>query len=149
MEKTENEFQRIANKVSMVSIVGNLILSLLKLFAGLFAHSAAMVSDAVHSASDVFSTIVVIIGIKLSSKESDKEHPYGHERLECEAAIILAMVLFITGLEIGIGAVKNILSGHYADLQVPGMLALIAAVVTRWWIIRVMKKQKKLCVSVC
>lgn len=126
----EKEFQRIANRVSMVSIVGNIVLSLLKLLAGIVAHSAAMISDAVHSASDVFSTIVVIIGIKLSSKESDKDHPYGHERLECEAAILLAMVLFFTGLEIGISAVKNIINGDYQSLQAPGMLALIAAIVS-------------------
>ncbi|MGN0426471.1 MAG: cation diffusion facilitator family transporter [Agathobacter sp.] len=130
MTKKENEFQKVANRVSMVSIVGNLALSLLKLFAGIFAHSAAMVSDAIHSASDVFSTIVVIIGVHLSSKESDKEHPYGHERLECEAAIILAMVLFITGLGIGIDAAKNILQGNYASLQVPGIAALIAAIIS-------------------
>ena len=78
----------------------------------------------------MFSTFVVIIGIKLSAKEPDKEHPYGHERLECVAAIILAMVLFITGLGIGIEALKNILHGNYSDLQIPGILALIAAIVS-------------------
>ena len=130
MKKNENEFQRVANRVSMVSIIGNLVLSLFKLFAGVVAHSAAMVSDAVHSASDVFSTFVVIIGIKLAAKESDKEHPYGHERLECEAAIILAMVLFFTGLEIGISAVKNIFGGEAVQLQAPGALALVAALIS-------------------
>ena len=78
----------------------------------------------------MFSTIVVIIGIRLASKESDKNHPYGHERLECVAAIVLAMVLFITGLGIGMEALKNILSGNYNELQIPGMLALIAAIVS-------------------
>ena len=58
-----------------------LILSVFKLTAGIAAHSNAMISDAVHSASDVFSTIVVIIGIRFASKEADKEHPYGHERM--------------------------------------------------------------------
>ncbi len=66
-----------------------------------------MISDAIHSASDVFSTFVVIIGIRLASKKPDKEHPYGHERLECVAAIILSMVLFITGLWIGIEALQK------------------------------------------
>ncbi|MBQ5849287.1 MAG: cation diffusion facilitator family transporter, partial [Lachnospiraceae bacterium] len=92
---SEAEFQKIANKVSVIAIIANVILSLFKLIAGVVAHSSAMISDAVHSASDVFSTIVVIIGISLASKESDKEHPYGHERLECVAAMILAMVLFV------------------------------------------------------
>ena len=89
-----------------------------------------MISDAIHSASDVFSTIIVIIGIKVSSKESDKEHPYGHERLECVAALVLAMVLFITGLGIGAGAWRNILQGNYETLEVPGVLALAAAVLS-------------------
>ena len=126
----ENDFQKVANRVSMITIIGNIALSVIKLLAGIIAHSNAMISDAVHSASDVFSTIVVIIGIKLASKKSDKEHPYGHERLECVAAIVLAIVLFITGLGIGMEALKNIASGNYDNLQVPGILALIAAILS-------------------
>ena len=127
---TENEFQRVANRVSILTIAGNVVLSVLKLLAGIVAHSNAMISDAIHSASDVFSTFVVIIGIKLTSKQPDKEHPYGHERMECVAAIILAIVLFITGLGIGFDALKNILHGNYRDIQMPGILALIAAIIS-------------------
>lgn len=127
---SENQFQKVANKVSLVSIAGNVVLSLMKLLAGIVAHSNAMISDAVHSASDVFSTIIVIIGIRLASKESDKEHPYGHERLECVAAIVLAMVLLITGIGIGYTAVSNIARENYGELSVPGILALIAAIVS-------------------
>lgn len=126
----EDNFQRVADRVSAVSIVGNLLLSGFKLIAGVVAHSNAMVSDAVHSASDVFSTVVVIIGIRLAAKDADKEHPYGHERMECVAAIVLAMILFMTGLGVGWEALKNILSGHYGDLRAPGLLALVAAVVS-------------------
>lgn len=125
-----NEFQKTANRVSMVSIIGNLILSAFKLLAGIIAHSGAMISDAVHSASDVFSSIVVVIGIRISAKESDKDHPYGHERMECVAAIILATILLMTGLSIGIDAVRTIAGGNYGDLAVPGMLALVAAIVS-------------------
>lgn len=131
-EKTvkEADFQKVANKVSGVSIIGNVLLSVVKLLAGIIAHSNAMISDAIHSASDVFSTVVVIIGIKLAARESDKEHPYGHERLECVAAIVLAMILFLTGLGIGAEAFKNIVSGNYSNLQVPGIMALFAAIVS-------------------
>jgi cation diffusion facilitator family transporter len=145
--KKDLTFQKVANHVSAVSIVGNVILSLMKLAAGFVAHSNAMISDAVHSASDVFSTIVVIIGIRLASKESDKEHPYGHERMECVAAIVLAMVLFVTGLGIGYTALKNILSGDYKNLAVPGMLALFAAILSivckeaMYWYTRYYAKQ--------
>lgn len=132
MEKknVELEFERVAKRVAFITILQNALLSVFKLIAGVVAHSNAMISDAIHSASDVFSTIIVLIGVKLASKESDKEHPYGHERLECVAAIVLAMVLFVTGIEIGKQAVKDIVAGSYSTLQVPGTLALVAAIVS-------------------
>lgn len=119
--------EKTAVRVSMVSIIGNLILSVFKLFAGITAHSGAMVSDAVHSASDVFSSIIVIIGVKLSAKASDKEHPYGHERLECVSAIVLAVILLITGLFIGANALRNISAGNFSSLEIPKTLALVSA----------------------
>lgn len=128
MEKSE--FQKVADRVSVITIIGNVILAVFKLTAGIVAHSSAMISDAVHSASDVFSTFVVMIGIRLASKKPDKEHPYGHERMECVAAIVLAIVLFIIGLGIGLDAFNNIIKGEYGNLQVPGILALAAAVVS-------------------
>lgn len=124
------DYEKTAMHISLVSIVGNVILSLFKLLAGVLAHSGAMISDAIHSASDVFSTIVVIIGIRISSKKSDKEHPYGHERLECVAALILATILAITGLGIGWSALQKIVEGKFDQLVVPGMLALAAAIVS-------------------
>lgn len=126
----ENQFEKVAMKVSFASIIANILLSVFKLSAGFFAQSGAMISDAVHSASDVFSTFVVIIGIKIAGKDSDKEHPYGHERMECVAAIILATILCITGLGIGYSAGKTILSGTYDGLAVPGILALAAALIS-------------------
>ena len=126
----KSSFQKIANMVSIVTIIENIVLSVAKLLVGIIAHSNAMISDAIHSASDVFSTIVVMIGIKLASKEPDKEHPYGHERLECVTAIILAMILFVTGLGIGAKAITNIFASNYDQLSTPGILALIAAIVS-------------------
>ena len=74
--------EQIAMQVSANSIAVNLMLSIFKLIAGLLASSGAMISDAIHSASDVFSTIIVIIGVKISGKASDEDHPYGHDRFE-------------------------------------------------------------------
>ena len=119
---------KIAFRVSRISIYANAALSAIKLLAGLIAHSGAMVSDAVHSMSDVFSTFIVMIGVHLAGKESDKEHPYGHERMECVAAIVLAGVLLATGLMIGYEGVQKVL--HPEELQIPGVLALAAAVLS-------------------
>ncbi len=121
--------KQIAMRVSIVSVAVNMLLSVLKLAAGLIAHSGAMVSDAVHSASDVFSTFVVMIGVHMASKEADEEHPYGHERMECVAAIVLAAVLFATGLAIGYTGLNQLLGG-YEEIKAPGALALLAAVVS-------------------
>lgn len=121
---------REALRVSAVSIAVNLLLSVGKLAAGLIARSGAMISDAAHSASDIFSTIVVIIGVRLSGKAADREHPYGHERMECVAAILLAVVLLITGLFIGISGARKILAAQAEALPVPGALALAAAAVS-------------------
>ena len=125
MENTSQE----AIKISRISILVNLLLSAGKLAAGLLAHSGAMISDAVHSASDVFSTLVVIVGVKLSGKESDREHPYGHERMECVAAILLSGILLDTGLIIGWEGIRKILSER-SELEAPGILAATAALVS-------------------
>ena len=119
-----------AMRVSSVSIAANLLLSAGKLAAGLLARSGAMVSDAVHSASDVFSTVIVMVGVKVSGKAADREHPYGHERMECVAAIVLAAVLLATGLLIGWQGARHLLFPGEEPLPVPGALALAAALVS-------------------
>lgn len=122
--------EQIAMQVSANSIAVNLMLSIFKLIAGLMASSGAMISDAIHSASDVFSTIIVIIGVKISGKASDEDHPYGHDRFECVASIILAILLGVTGVGIGLTGVQKLTAGHYDTLAVPGVLALAAAVIS-------------------
>ena len=122
--------QAIVNRVTSIGIIGNVILSLFKFLAGIFGHSSAMVSDAIHSLSDVLATFIAWLGIRLSMQAPDREHPYGHERLECVASLLLGAILFGTGLMIGLSGLKTILAGHYDELQSPGSVALIAAVVS-------------------
>lgn len=124
----DREDLKTAIRVSMTTIVMNVVLSLLKLLAGLFGRSMAMISDAVHSLSDVFSTIIVIIGIKLSKKEADAEHPYGHERLECLATLGLAAILVFTGGVLVYEAGKTIVLNE--EIATPSIMALIAAIVS-------------------
>ena len=131
-------------KVSFVTIIVNFILSLVKLLAGIFGRSSAMISDAVHSISDVLSTIIVIIGLKISNKESDSKHQYGHERFESVATIILAFLLFITGIIIGYDGIKNLINN---DFKIPTYFALFSAILSigvkewmYWYTIKVAKK---------
>ncbi|WP_317855871.1 cation diffusion facilitator family transporter [Chakrabartyella piscis] len=121
--------EQMVMTVSKNSMLVNIGLSIIKVLAGLIAHSTAMISDGIHSASDVFSTVVVMIGYKLSTKESDEDHPYGHERLECVAALLLAMILFLTGLGIGYSGYQKILLWE-TTLVAPGTLALVAAIIS-------------------
>ncbi len=117
-----------AERANRVGIWLNIALSVFKLLAGLLAHSAAMVSDAVHSASDVFSGLIVMLGLRAASKDADREHPYGHERFECVAALILSLVLAVTAVLIGLNAFRRL--SEPAQVQTPGLLALIAALVS-------------------
>ena len=120
-KEQDRDPQKLAMHVSSVSIAVNVVLSLFKLLAGIIAHSGAMISDAIHSASDVISTVVVMIGVHLSGKQSDKEHQYGHERLECVSSIVLAGLLLVTGIGIGFSGVEKIIAGTSGeDLMTTG-----------------------------
>ena len=121
---------KIIRSVTSVGIVGNIILVIFKLYAGIVGKSGAMVSDAVHSLSDVFATFVAFIGVRISRKAPDSLHPYGHDRFECLASMILGLILLGTGIGIGISGVNTIIAGNYGSLEMPAAIALIAAVVS-------------------
>ena len=120
----------IIRNLSLVSVIGNTILSGFKMFAGIIGNSGAMISDAIHSFSDVLTTLIAWIGVKVSKRDADNSHPYGHERLECVASLILGLVLMVTGIGVGKVGVENIVSGNYGALTVPSVIALVAAVVS-------------------
>ena len=122
--------QKIINRLSRVGIFGNIFLSAFKLYAGIAGASGAMVSDAVHSLSDVFATIIAWLGVKIASRKADHEHPYGHERFECVASLVLGAVLAVTGFAIGRKGVSAIISGSYSSLAVPTALPLAAAIIS-------------------
>ncbi len=121
--------QIIIKKLSCVGILGNVMLAAFKLFAGILGKSGAMVSDAVHSLSDVFATLIAWIGVRLSQQNEDAEHPYGHERIECVASMLLGLILAGTGIGIGYGGIRKLLFER-ATLEIPTVLPLIAAVVS-------------------
>ena len=122
------QHEKIAVNVSTVTIIINLVLAGFKFVAGFVAHSGAMISDAVPSASAVLAPFIVILGVKLAGRDADRDHPYGHERLECVAALILGVILAATGFGIGLSGIRKITGGE--ELLIPGTLALIAAAVS-------------------
>lgn len=119
--------QKIANRVGKVTIIWNVILSVAKFIAGIVGKSSAMISDSVHSLSDVISTIVAMIGIKIANKTSDDDHQYGHEKYECIASILLAFILFVTGISIALKGFEKFISGENIE---PTYIALVAAIIS-------------------
>lgn len=117
----------IANKVSFITLVTNIVLAVIKVIAGVIANSNAMLADGVHTVSDVGTTVAVIIGMKFSTKPDDEEHPYGHEKIEAIIAKLLSAILFLTAIGIGYSGIKTIINRDYSR---PGILAVIAAVIS-------------------
>lgn len=131
--KTINE-KKIAHRTSFVTILGNLLLSAFKFVAGLLSMSQALISDAIDSLGDVVSSFIVMIGLKISSKKEDEDHPFGHERFEPVATIILAIMLFLSGGFIGYQAIKDIIAffkdGVVHELSTHVVIGLVAAIVS-------------------
>ena len=111
--------EKIAIKVSVISIILNCLLTLIKFISGVISKSSAMISDSVHSLSDVLSTFVVIIGVKIANKKADISNPYD---------MALNFMLFIIGALIGINGIKNVTNS--SNLVMPGVLALIASIIS-------------------
>lgn len=111
--------------LSLWTLALNFLLGSVKLAAGLWGRSSAMVADAAHSYSDCASTVAVIAGLKMASKSADADHPYGHEKYELIFANILSILLGLTAVKIGYDALMVIAHGSY---QVPGLAPLLAAV---------------------
>ena len=127
---TKPDETAVIRKLSLVGIIGNVFLAAFKFIAGIRGNSSAMVSDAVHSLSDVFATFIAFLGVRFGRREADASHPYGHERIESLAAIVLGLILLVTGVGIGWVGLEKILAGNYESLPIPGMIALVAAIVS-------------------
>lgn len=119
----------LAERITTLNIVINMALAVLKLTVGFLTGSQALVSDGIHSVTDVVSSVVVLTGIRLSHRRSDSEHPYGHERLECVAAIVLSVLVGATGVGIAVSGIRGLFSASDSASS-PGMIALTAAVLS-------------------
>ena len=124
------DYESEVRRVSAVGIFCNLGLAAFKLAAGILGCSTAMIGDAIHSASDIAGGLIVIVGVALAERQADEDHPYGHERLECIASLLLSAILLIAGLALGRDAAASLLSGAYRMADAPGRIALIAAILS-------------------
>ncbi|WP_432667693.1 cation diffusion facilitator family transporter [Wukongibacter baidiensis] len=134
---------KIANRVSVVTIIANVILSAAKIFIGFIGRSHAIIADGVHSLSDVFSTVVALIGIRLANKEDDENHPYGHEKIEPVMGKVLANILLLTAIFMGYNGIKSIIQGDYT---IPGKITIYAAIfsiIVKEWMYRYTKVAAK------
>ena len=122
--------QKVTRQVATIGVGGNIFLAAFKLFAGIFGNSTAMISDAVHSLSDVVATAIAFAGVRLAERDADSDHPYGHERFESIASLALGLILLFTGLAIGYSSLESIATRSYLDAATPSLIALIAAIVS-------------------
>lgn len=137
--------EKIGVRVSINTIIGNVILAFVKILVAFIANSHAMMADGFHSMSDVITTVGVIVGLKLSNRPEDVEHPYGHERIESITSLFLSIVLLGVALGIGYSGIKNIVNG---TVNVPGSMAIAAAIlsiaVKEWMYFYTIKYAKQL-----
>ncbi len=139
-----------ALRVSFLNIVLNCLLAVVKLIVGALCGSGALVSDGIHSVTDVVSTVVVAIGIKLSERSSDGKHPYGHERMECVAAVLLSVLIGITGVGIAFTGIRHALEAGSTVDSSPGRWAVtvaVASVVIKEIMFRYTRRAARMCGS--
>ncbi len=117
----------VGTQVTKNTIWINIALALVKLAAGIIAGSSAMIADAIHSGSDILTSIAVMIGLAMGSKPADEDHPYGHARLEAVAAKIVATLLIITGIGLIYSSSRILLRN---EATAPGRLAVYAAILS-------------------
>ena len=132
-------------RTSVIGIVANVLLASFKAVVGLLAHSVAVVLDAVNNLSDALSSVITIIGTKLSMRQADSKHPFGYGRVEYFSAIIIAVIVLTTGITSLVESVKKIINPTEPDYTTVTLIVIIVAILTKLalgWYVR--KKGKEL-----
>ena len=126
-----DQHSKLGYREGLVSVILNLLLFVLKYYAGIASASLALIADAWHTLSDSLTSLVVILGIKLSSKKPDKEHPFGHCRWEQISALIIAILLALIGVEFMKDAIAKLRGHEAADFGWLAYLATVASIVLK------------------
>ena len=131
-------------RTSVIGIIANVLLASFKAIVGLLAHSVAVVLDAVNNLSDALSSVITIIGTKLSVRPADNKHPFGYGRVEYFTAIIIAVIVLTTGITSLVESIKKIINPTEPDYTTVTLIVIIAAIVTKlvlgWYVRRQGKK---------
>ncbi|SFP93590.1 cation diffusion facilitator family transporter [Salibacterium halotolerans] len=122
--KTEEKRYQMVRFGAVIGIAGNILLAIFKGLTGIMTDSRALTADAVHSASDVVGSVAVLIGVRAANLPPDRDHPYGHGKAETVTAIIVAVLLFVVGVEIGLNALQDL----DKPVSIPGTAALYAII---------------------
>ena len=117
-----------SNKVTKQAIAWNILLTIIKIVAGVLGKSSAMIADGLHSASDIISSVGVLLGNYISATPVDKEHNYGHEKAETLVSFLLSILLIVVSGSIGIKAVKSL--GNIGEIAIPTVLPLVVAIIS-------------------
>ncbi len=125
------ERRRIGIIESWVSLLGNTILALFKLLFGLLTNSLALIADAVHSASDIFSSLVVLIGFIMAGKKADSEHPHGHGRTEYLAGLIIGLMLTGAGGSFIYSAYSRLSEDIFANPSIASMIMVVVVIILK------------------
>ena len=135
--------EKIVVKTSIISIISNIILAGFKAFVGLLANSIAIISDAVNNLSDALSSIITIVGTKLALKAPDKEHPYGHGRIEYMTSFIVSAIVLYAGITALVESVKKIINPEVAEYNTVTIIILIAGIIVKFALGIYVKKKGK------
>ena len=131
MSKNKPIRQRIIIRTSIIGIVTNLVLVAFKMTVGLIAASNAIVLDAVNNLTDVFSSVVTIVGTKLAARRPDREHPYGHGRYEYLAALVVGAIIFSVGAFALVESIPKVFHPELADYSLASIIVISAAVLVK------------------
>ncbi|XRO75005.1 cation diffusion facilitator family transporter [Methanocaldococcus sp. 28A] len=120
---------RDVEKPLILSIIGNLLLGVIKIIVGYIYSSISLISDGIHSLSDVITSVIGIIGVKIASKPADESHPFGHSRFECIFSFFIGLALFFTAYEIGKFAVERIIYGKVIEVNTIMIVVAILSII--------------------
>ena len=139
----KNNREKTVIKTSIISIISNVVLAGFKAFVGLLSHSIAIISDAVNNLSDALSSIITIIGTKLAGKAPDREHPYGHGRIEYMTSLVVSAIVLYAGITALIESIKKIIHPEDVDYSMVTLIILIAGIVVKFILGIYVKKKGK------